>query len=158
VVSGAFRREGDRITCRFKPFEVTVLRNLVEDVQHLVDKDAPANAMTARLFPDPSLDPEQASELRELLEDDLREAKRAAARTLLGSLPEDGRIALDDETAEQWLTALNDVRLALGTALGVTEDMDGDNDDPSMHAYHWLSFLQETLVDAVSARSGGVDG
>lgn len=137
-----------------KPFEVTVLRHLVEDVQRLVDKDAPANAMTARLFPDPSLDPEQATELRSLIEDDLREAKRAAARALLESLPDDGRLSLDTETAEQWLTALNDLRLALGTALGVTEDMDDDRDDATMDAYRWLSFLQETLVEAVSAGDG----
>lgn len=151
-MSRAFRRDGDRVVCRFKPHEVVVLRGFVEDVQRLVANDAPANAVTARLFPDPSFDPEQAKELRSLIEDDLREAKRAAARALLESLPDDGRLSLDAETAELWLTALNDVRLALGTALGVTEESYGDaeTDDPSMNAYHWLSFLQETLVEAVS--------
>lgn len=154
-MSGAFRRNGERIVCRFKPHEVVVLRGLVEDVQRLVAEGVPDNVVTARLFPDPSPDPVAATELRALIEDDLRAAKREAGRALLESLPDDGRLSMDLATAERWLTALNDVRLALGTTIGVTEDSyDDDSDDPGLHAYHWLSFLQETLVEAVSA--GGV--
>ena len=155
-MSAAFRRDGDRIVGRLKRHEVVVLRGMVEDVQRLVAADAPASAVTKRLFPDPSFDPEAATELRGLIEDDLRAAKQEAARAMLESLPDDGKVSLDTETAELWLTALNDLRLALGTALNITEEMYGedDSDDPSMNAYHWLSFLQETLVEAVSA--GGV--
>ena len=52
-----------------------------------------------------------------------------------------------------WLAALNDVRLALGTALDVTEDMpdDVDPDDPRaahLGVYHWLTFVQDGLVQA----------
>jgi hypothetical protein len=151
-VARAFRRENDVVVGRLTKHEVDVLRGLVADVLRLVDKDVPRNDVTARLFPDPSFDPETAEELRGLIEDDLREAKKAAARTLLASLPESGRVVLDTEAAEAWLTALNDVRLALGTAIGVTEDSyDDESDDPSLHLYHWLSFLQESLVEAVSA-------
>ena len=153
-VAQAFRRAGDRVVSRLKTYEVEILRGLVADVQRLVDPATPPNPATQRLFPDPSFDPEAARELRGLIEDDLREAKRAAARTLLDTLPDDGRVALDGEAAEQWLTALNDIRLALGTALGVTEDM-YDSDDPNVHVYHWLSFLQETLVEAVSGHGVG---
>lgn len=153
-MANAFRRHGDRLVARLQRHEVEVLRGLVRDVQRLVADDAPDNPMTARLFPDPSFDPVAAEELRGLIQDDLREGKRAAAQALVESLPDDGKVALDAETAESWLTALNDVRLALGTALGVTEDSYGDEDDPSLDVYHWLSFLQETLVEALSAGLG----
>lgn len=148
-----FRAARGGVRARLTPYEVTVLRGLVGDVRKLLEPDAPANAMTRRLFPDPSFDPVAAEELRGLIEDDLREAKRAAAAALLESLPDDGKVDLDPETAEQWLTALNDVRLALGTALAVTEDSYGD-EDAELDVYQWLSILQETLVEAVSA--GGV--
>ena len=40
----------------------------------------------------------------------------------------DGRmeVELDADEAQAWLGALNDARLALGTRLGVTEDLDYD--------------------------------
>lgn len=149
-MSRDFRREGDRVTCRLKPYEVEILRGLVGDVRRLVAADVAPNAVTARLFPDPSFDPVVSDELRGMIEDDLRAAKDDAARTLLETLPDDGRVSLTPDEAESWLAALNDVRLALGTAIGVTEDdYDRDTDDPGFH-YHWLSFLQETLVEALS--------
>ena len=153
-MSRAFHASNGRVSARLDRYEVAVLRGLVTDVVGLLDAGAPDNAVTRRLFPDPSFDPAEASSLRELIQDDLREAKLDAARTMLESLPEDGRVSLDVETAELWLTALNDVRLALGTALGITEESYGeepDEADAGMHAYQWVSFLQETLVDAVSA-------
>lgn len=151
----AFRPEAaGGVTARLDRHEVAVLRGLVEDVVTLVTPGTRDNPVTARLFPDPSFDPVESDKVRELIHDDLREAKLDAARALLASLPDDGRVTLDRETAEQWLTALNDVRLALGTALGVTEDDDEEPADAGSHTYHWASFLMETLVDALSV--GGV--
>lgn len=147
-MSRDFRRTGDRVACRLRPYEVEILRGLVGDVRRLIAADAPANDVTRRLFPDPSFDPGVAEDLRGMIEDDLRAGKDEAARTLLESLPDDGRVALTDDEAQAWLTALNDVRLALGTAIGVTEE-DVERDDPDFHVYHWLSFLQETLVEAL---------
>jgi hypothetical protein len=48
---------------------------------------------------------------------------------------------------------LNDLRLALGTRLGVTAE--DDPDDPAFHAdggrllYHWLTWFQDALVATV---------
>ena len=43
---------------------------------------------------------------------------------MLDTLPAaGGKIELTPEQADAWLAALNDVRLALGTALDVSEDM-----------------------------------
>jgi hypothetical protein len=153
----AFRREGAAVRARLEPYEVALLRGLVEDVVALVRSDDSANAATKRLFPDASPDPETAASLRDLLHDDLREAKLANARDLLATLPDDGRVSLDREQADAWLTALNDVRLALGTVIGVTAesyDAEPADDDAAMHVYDWLTGLQDSLVEAVSA---GVD-
>jgi hypothetical protein len=62
---------------------------------------------------------------------------------------------LTDEQAQAWLFALNDVRLALGTVLDVTEDMPDElpPDDPRaphLGVYHWLTWVQDSLIHAVS--------
>ncbi|HVF20899.1 MAG TPA: DUF2017 family protein [Mycobacteriales bacterium] len=145
-----FRRSGDRYVCRLRPYEVTLLRETVEDVQRFFSADVPPNPISERLFPDPSFDRAVSDELRELIEDDLRSGKQEAARTLLASLPDDGRVSLTAEEAEAWLTALNDVRLALGTAVGITEEWAGDEEDVRAQVYHWVSVLQEGLVEALA--------
>jgi hypothetical protein len=153
----AFRADRGRVVGRLQPYEVELVRGLVGDVVALVRADQRDNAVTARLFPDASPDPVAAAELRDLIHDDLREGKLAAAKTLLDSLPDDGRVSLDGETAEVWLTALNDVRLALGTALNVTEESsqrETADDDMGMQVYDLLTFLQDSLVNAVSAVGG----
>jgi Domain of unknown function (DUF2017) len=113
----------------------------------------PDDRVLARLLPDfTNEDPDLAAGLRSLHEPELIEAKDAAATLVLETLPEKGgRIELTPEQADTWLAALNDVRLALGTALDVSEDMPEDlpEDDPrSAHlgVYHWLTYVQDALV------------
>jgi hypothetical protein len=114
----------------------------------------------ARLLPDAYRDdPEAAGEFRRYTELSLRDGKVAAARTVLGTLPaRGGRIRLSPPDAEAWLRALNDVRLALGVRLGVTDDFEevGNGINPAdpraayVWVYHWLAYLQESLVEALS--------
>ncbi|NMO88683.1 DUF2017 domain-containing protein [Actinomycetospora sp. TBRC 11914] len=93
-----------------------------------------------------------AAALRSVREPELIEAKREAIATMLASLPGGGgRVELTAPQAEAWLTAVNDVRLALGTALEVSEDMPEQlpPDDPRadhLPVYHWLTWLQDSLV------------
>jgi hypothetical protein len=151
----AFRHERGRVTAKLEPYETALLRGLVEDVVRLVRTDDARNAATARLFPAASEDAEVAASLHDLIHDDLREAKLDNARALLASLPADGRVSLDEEAADQWLSALNDVRLALGTAIGITPetyDAEPGEDDAALHLYDWLTAMQDSLVEAVSAR------
>ena len=62
--------------------------------------------------------------------------------------------------ATAWMTALNDVRLVLGTRLGIEDDEDGADvpeDDPRAPAfalYHYLGWLVSQVVDALA---GGLD-
>lgn len=124
------------------------------------DTELPDDPVLARLFPDAYRgDPEASGEFRRYTEQGLRSGKAAAARTVLATLPPGGgRIRLSEAEAQAWLRALNDVRLALGVRLGVTDDFDeqvadmGPEDPRSAYVgvYQWLAFLQETLVQALS--------
>jgi Domain of unknown function (DUF2017) len=119
----------------------------------------PEDPVLARLLPDAyGDDPDAAGEFRRYTEPGLRSGKVEAARTVLATLPATGgRVRLSAGDAEAWLRSLNDVRLALGVVLGITEDYERefaglDPEDPReayLHVYDFLTFLQETLVRAL---------
>jgi hypothetical protein len=119
----------------------------------------PDDPVLARLLPDAYRDDtEAAGEFRRFTEQELRSGKLAAAQTVLDTLPENGgRVELTEQDAQVWLRALNDVRLALGVRLDITEDtaqrsQDLDPADPRsayLWVYDWLTYLQETLVRAL---------
>jgi hypothetical protein len=169
------------------PAEASLLRNLVGQIMDLVEPpdsspreggdpgtlaaleamlhepgsaEAPTDPVLARLLPDAYRDdPEAAGEFRKYTEPALRSAKHEVARQLLDTLPEaGGRIQLTGEQALAWLKALNDVRLALGVRLGVTEEFEEQwgrlkPDDPQWTAYEvyaWLGAVQESLVQALN--------
>ena len=123
-------------------------------------ESAPEDPVLARLLPDGYRDdPDSAGEFRKYTEPALRSAKYQAAQEMLDTLPDEGgRIQLTAEQALSWLKALNDVRLALGVRLGVTEEFEEQwsrlkPDDPQWTAYEvyaWLGAVQESLVQALS--------
>ncbi|MET7985409.1 MULTISPECIES: DUF2017 domain-containing protein [unclassified Streptomyces] len=138
--------------------------------------EPPSDPVLRRLFPDaysgPGVEadtPERAdeqqahsAEFRRFTENDLRAGKRENALTVIRSLDAltpggDGGAVLELTTAqsEQWLRALNDLRLAIGSRLDVVDEEDTDllyrlpDEDPRkpmVMAYLWLGGLQETLV------------
>jgi Domain of unknown function (DUF2017) len=168
----------DHISTVFERQEAQVLRALVGQIRELlaarsaqtpVDElalitgirtgspTAPQDRVLARLLPDFTKgDAELASGLRTLHEPELIDGKDGVAELVLNTCPPDGgRIRLNLEEAEAWLAAINDVRLALGTILEVSEDMPDElpPDDPMaphLGVYHWLTYVQETLVNAIS--------
>jgi hypothetical protein len=121
---------------------------------------APDDPVLARLLPDAySDDPEAAGEFRKYTEPALRSAKYEVGQQVLDTRPEaGGRIQLTKDQALAWLKALNDVRLALGVRLGVTEEFEEQwarlkPDDPQWAAYEvyaWLGAVQESLVQALA--------
>ncbi|MDN5747010.1 MAG: DUF2017 domain-containing protein [Pseudonocardia sp.] len=165
-----------RLVASLEAQEAAVLRGLVAEVKqmlagrtesHPADELAaltgmrtgpstrPDDRVLARLLPDfTTEDADLAAGLRSLHEPVLIEAKDAAATLVLDTLPESGgRIELTPEQADSWLACLNDVRLALGTALDVNEDMPDelDPDDPRashLGVYQWLTFVQDALVQS----------
>jgi Domain of unknown function (DUF2017) len=119
----------------------------------------PDDPVLARLLPDAYRDdPEAAGEFRRFTEQGLRSGKVAAAQTVLATLPaKGGQVRLGPEDAQAWLRAINDVRLAIGTVLGITEDYEDELEQASwadprsalLEAYHWLGYVQDSLVRAL---------
>lgn len=120
--------------------------------------ETPEDPVLARLLPEAYRDdPEAAGEFRRYTDADLRSLKRANAEAVRRSLPEGGgRLDLDRDQVDQWLACLNDMRLALGTVLEVTDDEseDGEDEDASEveQIYGWLGWLQESLLSCVDPR------
>ncbi|WEO97152.1 DUF2017 domain-containing protein [Streptomyces sp. FXJ1.172] len=138
--------------------------------------EPPADPVLRRLFPDAYSDPEQApgapaeaeeqrahsAEFRRYTENDLRAGKRENALAVIRALDalapvgEGGAVLkLAPEESKLWLGALNDLRLAIGARLEITDEDDTDllyrlpDEDarkPMVMAYLWLGGLQETLV------------
>lgn len=90
--------------------------------------------------------------LRSLHEPQIIAAKRVAAQQLLDTVPsKGGRIELTEESANAWVTAVNDLRLTLGVMLEIGPE--GPERLPADHplaahfdVYQWLTVLQEYLV------------
>ena len=160
-----FRRTGGECVARFTPQEAQVLRQCVAELAALLaDHPDPDDPAVERLFPDvyPE-DPAEAAEFRRFTEADLKAAKLDTAKTVLSDLLESGgEIRLAEEQADVWLRALNDVRLALGTRLGVEDETDIEAEldaavgrNPTsprvgqLSVYAYLTSLQESLVGAL---------
>ena len=96
--------------------------------------------------------------LRSLHEPKIIDAKREAGERVLRTLPaEGGRFELTEDDANAWVASVNDVRLALGTMLGVgpdgPEQLPTDNPMAGhLDVYQWLTVLQEYLVLALMGR------
>jgi hypothetical protein len=127
----------------------------------------PRDPALLRLLPDAYRDDDEAaSEFRRLTEADLRAAKHdgltQVVTDLLAAQPlprgRGVRLELDEPAAATWLTAMNDVRLALGTRIGVTEDMDDERMNlpvdsrryAEIATYDWFSWLQDAMLRALT--------
>ncbi|MFD9909631.1 DUF2017 domain-containing protein [Streptomyces sp. NPDC059063] len=140
--------------------------------------EPPADPVLMRLLPDayggPGSEGGDAEELRaysaefrRFTENDLRARKRDDALAVVRSLDaltvagEGGAVLkLSADDSRRWLGALNDLRLAIGTRLEVTDEddtevlyrlPDSDPRKPMVMAYLWLGGLQETLVETLMA-------
>lgn len=121
--------------------------------------ELPEDPVLARLLPDAySGDPQASAEFRRYTEESLRAGKINSAQAVLASLPAGGGdVVLSEPECQHWLKAINDVRLALGVRLGITdenEDLTGSlsAEDPrsaSVGVYQWLAYLQDSLVEAL---------
>ncbi|WP_411086889.1 DUF2017 domain-containing protein [Streptomyces sp. 061-3] len=133
--------------------------------------EPPTDPALARLFPEAYGDDDSelraaSAEFRRYTENDLRSRKRDDALTVVRTLDaipagEDGGVlTLTADECRNWLGALNDLRLTIGTRLDVSDQDEGgegslyrlpDSDPrkPMVMAYLWLGALQETLVETL---------
>lgn len=121
---------------------------------------APEDPVLNRLLPNAYADPDAADEFRKYTEPRLRQIKQQHLMYLREQLvfPVDyelpkADIAITD--AQQWLIAINDVRLALAVRLDVTpesfanyENLPDTDPQKSLFAvYFWLGGIQEKLIE-----------
>jgi hypothetical protein len=144
-------REG-HFRLRLPPAERELLRRLPAELRELLTAN-PADPNLRRLFPPAYEDDADEAEYRRLMRADLVEGRRQALRVLQESVDND---RLSPDEAEAWLTALNDLRLVLGTRLDVSEQTLLHRLDPreprtrELALYAYLSGLQEELVAALA--------
>jgi hypothetical protein len=164
-VSG-FRWEGPHLVAVLGPDEVRVLRKVATEVVALLtDGFDHGDPVVGRLFPDAyPQDATESAEFRRYTEGDLKTGKIDQAGAVLATLPAEsgGEVRLDGETAEAWLRAINDARLAMGVRLEITgaTDLEAELDrehrrDPhssrmfQLSVYAYLGYLQESLLHAL---------
>jgi hypothetical protein len=159
-----FRRKGDHLVARLVDAEASIVGLLLDQLEQLLTADpddAGGDPVVERLLPPGhASDPDVATEYRELTESALREGKADDLALVRATLPpEGGEIRLDEEQARAWLRTSNDLRLALGTRLGITAETEPP-DDPAgdegsqLAVYYWLTAVQGSLVDALAAGRG----
>ena len=164
-MAGSFKRVGDdRVRVRLGHDEVAVLRGLPDQLRSVL-ADGGDEPVNQRLFPPAYMDVadvERDTEYHRLMHDDLVKEKLANLDLVTESLARGSTsvrrwtVELTAGEAAAWLGVLNDLRLALGVRLDITEDFDGDVDDtdpraPALRLLSYLGWLEEQLLDAMQA-------
>jgi hypothetical protein len=161
-----FRRHGEHCVASFAPDEARVLRKVAAEVVGLLtDGFDHEDPVVERLFPDVYPEsPDDSDEFRHYTEGDLKTSKIDQAGAVLAALPDGagGEVRLDGESAEAWLRAINDARLAMGVRLEINADTDLQDElddavlrDPTstrvfqLSVYAYLGYLQESLLNAL---------
>ena len=147
-------RTGDgSYALRLPEEERTLLRFLPAELRSLLEAE-PDNPALRRLFPAAYDDEQEEAAFQELMGNELLDGRRRALDVLAETAKAE---RLTAEEAQAWLTALNDLRLVLGTRLDVSDESlleDLAEDDPrapELALYAYLSWLQEQLVEALSS-------
>jgi hypothetical protein len=160
-----FRRRGDELVARLVDAEASIVGLLLDQLEQLLaadPDDSGGDPVLERLLPPGhASDPDIAADYRDLTEAALRSGKADDLAIVRATLPpEGGEIRLDDDQARAWLRTTNDLRLALGTRLGVTAETEPPEDPTEeegsqLAVYYWLTAVQGSLVDALVAAGGG---
>jgi hypothetical protein len=149
------RRDGSRVI-KLGEVESAVLGGLLDELDLIASDPSPTDPVTARLYVDGYAEPDAAADFRELTQASLQSDRRDRYRQCRAELPDGGgELLIAADELPRWLMVVNDMRLALGTRLGVTADGFADPSDPGQltpdvyagrAAYHWLTALQDDLV------------
>jgi hypothetical protein len=155
-----FRASGERIVASFEEDERGILTQLAEQLTELLATRSAVELDPAlrRLLPDAYPDDMEASaEFRRFTADDLAGRKAANAAVVTETLAASIRnrrgllkLSLDQQQAQAWMRSLNDLRLTIGARLELEDEGMPDDADPALVGlYHWLSFAQGTLIEAI---------
>ncbi|MEA2447392.1 MAG: hypothetical protein QOK47_1029 [Actinomycetota bacterium] len=138
--------------------EVHILTGLLDEMEMLLTADIPrTDAVRARLFPQAYQDPDEQEAYEELTSASLMSAKLNAVRDLRRRLEitpgEPAAITLGDEDSGPFLALLTDLRLAIGTRLGIDSEMMSAEPDPSdpntpaLVILDWLGWIQGSILE-----------
>ena len=141
-----------RISLRLGAQERMILGGLVGELRATL---AVPDPLLARLYP-PAFpdDPEAEAAFQDLVRADLEADRRDRVAVVDETL---GARSLDEAQATAWMGALNDLRIVLGTRLGVTDETEAshiDEDDPDAErriVYAYVGWLLGQFVDALAA-------
>jgi hypothetical protein len=133
--------------------ERDLLRSLPGQVREMIDSTDSTDPSVRRLFPPAYRNEEQAeAEYQNLMHDELREHHLRALSVMEETIDAE---RLDEEQVVSWLSAINELRLVLGTNLEVTESQESvDPNDPrapGLALYAYLSWLEEQVVETLTA-------
>ena len=147
------RTKGGQYHLRLSKAERDLLRSLPGQVRDLIDSTDPADPSVRRLFPPAYRNEEKAeADYQNLMHDDLLEHHRQALTVMEETIDAD---RLDEEQVVSWLSALNELRLVLGTNLDVSEGTEpvdpSDPRAPGLALYGYLSWLEEQVIEALAA-------
>jgi hypothetical protein len=150
------RRRGGLIRLRFDGVEPVLLNTLFDDLVEILRdgaREVDHDPVQMRLFPAGYRDDEEAEdEFRSLTALSLRTERTDRARRCRAEMADEPtELELTDEDGQRWIQVLNDLRLALGTELNITEEDEPeiDLDDPQAQRraiYYWLTGVQDSIV------------
>lgn len=147
------RSRAGGVELRLPDEERAFLATLGPELRGLYEAEPGSDPVLDRLFPVAyPTDEDRQTEYRLLVQDELRESLVGAIDTLSASVDAE---RLDEEQADAWMRAINQVRLVLGARLEVSEEGGErplERDDPRLPAfaaYDYLSLLQSELIDAL---------
>ena len=156
------KTKSDGVVLTFEAEEVAYLRAELGRTTGQLDGGVPehgADPVRDRLFPRAYVDPTEdraERDFQSVVHDDLVLAKTTGLTAITDALDQGrerrGRTEVMVATAalEGWIGGLNDVRLVLGTVLGVTDDdNDGEGRAPvtlERAGYQWLTEVQGMLI------------
>lgn len=173
---GFKRTSKDNIELFLEPLEIALLTSLIEQIATLLEPESsekskdplekiigidskisrPTDEVLLRLLPDAyQNDTDASDEFRRFTERSLRELKIRNSKHVLQNLPEPDQVTIiKSKDFQTWLTVLNDVRLALGTRIGINEDFEDSDEeieqDHSHEIYSWLTWLQSNLLEELN--------
>ena len=148
------RGGNDSLKVKLNVDEAALLRQVVDEITQIISADE-ATPVHERLFPDAFEDAEETKKYNTMVRDELKTHKLSALNSMQNTLGDSGRVSatLSASEAHLWLTALTDIRLAIGVRLDVSEEDMGREPDPAdpdglaLVVLHWLGWLQETMVE-----------
>jgi hypothetical protein len=148
-------RDGD-YEVRLPEAERELLQTMVGALRAALDGDVRAEPALRRLFPPAyaeAAEQEAEADYQAMMHGELLASRRAALDVLEATAE---RTRLDEPELLAWMTAVNQLRLVLGTRLDVSEDDEAfpDPADPAaplLEVYHYLGVLLEAVIDALES-------